>query len=47
MKKLLLLTVILFGLDAESISELKKACDDGLTSECSRLGHIYYVGLDV
>lgn len=39
MKKLLLLTVIVFGLHAESVTALKKAC--------KYLGDLYYTGNDV
>jgi len=47
MKKLLLLMIFVFGLHAESITKLKKACDLNDSRECWALGGLYHFGQGV
>ena len=44
MKKLLLLTVLIFGLHAESVTELTKACNLNDAKACTKLGSMYEFG---
>ena len=47
MKKLLLLVVLVFGLHAESVTKLKKACDQNDAVGCTNLGALYANGTGV
>lgn len=47
MKHLFILAILVFGLHAEYVTKLKKACDLNDREACADLGYFYYIGKGV